>query len=231
MILETTAASSRWLLSCPGSSARHNGQSATFTALNGLSQQLLIQAALDEAATSPSNVVEAHGTGTALGDPIEVSSISAVLSKRGPVSCSLCGVKGNVGHTEGTAGVANVIRVAGLLGLEEAAVSAQLRILNPQVGQVRTESLHPSVDANVRDGRRKIQGGASSFGWSGIIAHGVLQLADSDHAWSSHDTRCRSLYRTRVVCARRSLLKNTLPQQALLGAMLQNQSNTAKHLA
>ena len=115
VVLETTAASSRWLLSCPGSSARHNGQSATFTALNGHSQQLLIQAALDEAATSPSNVVEAHGTGTALGDPIEVSSISAVLSKRGPVSCSLCGVKGNVGHTEGTAGVANVIEVAGLL--------------------------------------------------------------------------------------------------------------------
>jgi acyl carrier protein len=33
-------------VSCLGSSARHNGQSATFTALNGLSQQLLIKAAL-----------------------------------------------------------------------------------------------------------------------------------------------------------------------------------------
>lgn len=64
---------------CAGSSARHNGQSATFTALNGLSQQLLIQAALaDAAATAIGVVVEAHGTGTSLGDPIEVSSISAV---------------------------------------------------------------------------------------------------------------------------------------------------------
>ena len=166
----------------------------------------MIQAALGEAVTGASGVVEAHGTGTALGDPIEVSSISAVLSKRGRESCSLCGVKGNVGHTEGTAGVANVIRVAGLVVLVEAAVSAQLRTLNPQVGQVRTERLHPSVDANVPGGRRKIQGGASSFGWSGIIAHGIVRLEDSDHTWSRHGARGRSLYRARAPVARRSIL-------------------------
>ena len=136
-------------VSCPGSSARHNGQSATFTALNGLSQQLLIKAALGDASTTIGSVMEAHGTGTPLGDPIEISSISAIVKKSGHKSCSVCGIKGNVGHTESTAGVANVIEVIGLLKLGETALNVQLRTLNPQVRQVRAEVLHPSVDTNL----------------------------------------------------------------------------------
>ena len=120
-------------VSCLGSSARHNGQSATFTALNGLSQQLLIKAALSDASTTVGNVMEAHGTGTGLGDPIEISSISAIVKKSGHKSCSVCAIKGNVGHTESTAGVANVIEVIGLLKLGETALNVQLRTLNPQV--------------------------------------------------------------------------------------------------
>ena len=110
-------------VSCLGSSARHNGQSATFTALNGLSQQLLIKAALSDASTTVGYVMEAHGTGTGLGDPIEISSISAIVKKSGHKSCSVCAIKGNVGHTESTAGVANVIEVIGLLRLGEAALN------------------------------------------------------------------------------------------------------------
>ena len=122
-------------LRCAGSSARHNGQSATLTALNGLSQQLLIQAALRDAAMPAGAVVEAHGTGTGLGDPIEVSSISAVVSKSNNdhQACFVCAIKGNVGHTESTAGIANVVEVAGLLRFGEATLNVQLRTINPQV--------------------------------------------------------------------------------------------------
>ena len=115
--------------------------------------------------------MEAHGTGTGLGDPIEISSISALVKKSGHTSCSVCAIKGNVGHTESTAGVANVIEVIGLLRLGETALNVQLRTLNPQVRQVRAEVLHPSVDTNLLP---RGTGGASSFGWSGIIAHGVF---------------------------------------------------------
>ena len=48
-------------------------------------------------------------------------------------------------------------------------------MLNPQVRQVRAEVLHPSVDTNMMYRGRTQTGGASSFGWSGIIAHGVFQ--------------------------------------------------------
>ena len=56
-------------------------------------------------------MIEAHSTGTGLGDPIEISSISAIVKKSGHKTCSVCAIKGNVGHTKSTAGVANVIEV------------------------------------------------------------------------------------------------------------------------
>ena len=98
---------------CLGSSARHNGQSASFTALNGLSQQLLLRAALRDGTMDLATVLEAHGTGTALGDPIEVSAISAIVSSGG--TCCVFSIKGNVGHTESTAGVAGVLELTKIL--------------------------------------------------------------------------------------------------------------------
>ena len=191
-------------VSCPGSSARHNGQSATFTALNGLSQQLLIKAALSDASTTVGTVMGAHGTGTGLGDPIEISSISAIVKKSGHKTCSVCAIKGNVGHTESTAGVANVIEVIGLLKLGEAALNVQLRTLNPQVRQVRAEVLYPSVDTNPMYRGKTQTGGASSFGWSGIIAHGVFQYERNTEVCYEQRISGASLYRNCAHLTRRS---------------------------
>ncbi len=69
-----------------GSACRHNGQSATFTALNASSQRELLAAALADArdggATGDVALCEAHGTGTALGDPIEVSTCARARGAR-----------------------------------------------------------------------------------------------------------------------------------------------------
>ena len=149
--------------------------------------------------------MEAHGTGTGLGDPIEISSISAIVKRSGHKSCSVCAIKGNVGHTESTAGVANVIEVIGLLKLGEAALNVQLRTLNPQVRQVRAEVLHPSVDTKPMYRGKTQTGGASSFGWSGIIAHGVFHYERSAEVKAGERTLASaSLYRNSLHHARRS---------------------------
>ena len=148
--------------------------------------------------------MEAHGTGTGLGDPIEISAISAIVKRSGHKSCSVCAIKGNVGHTESTAGVANVIEVIGLLKLGEAALNVQLRTLNPQVRQVRAEVLHPSVDTNPMYRDLVQTGGASSFGWSGIIAHGVFQHQRSTEVCYDQQISGASLYRNSAHLTRRS---------------------------
>ena len=90
----------------------------------------------------------AHGTGTALGDPIEASAISAIVSRQDHRAAFISAIKGNVGHTESTAGVANVIEVVSALALGEAALNIQLRVLNPQVRQVRTEAVQACTETN-----------------------------------------------------------------------------------
>ena len=101
--------------------------------------------------------------------------------------------------------MANVIEVIGLLRLGEAALNVQLRTLNPQVRQVRAEVLHPSVDTNPMCRDKTQTGGASSFGWSGIIAHGVF-LYDGTNTTKSEERTLASasLYRNSSHHARRS---------------------------
>ena len=83
-----------------GSALQHNGQSATFTALNASSQKDLLRRALRGTSVTS---VEAHGTGTRLGDPIEVSALS--LLDRVCVS----GSKACLGHGEPNAGAAGLL--------------------------------------------------------------------------------------------------------------------------
>ena len=91
-----------------GSSCSHNGRSATFTALNGASQQHLLRQAGDINASH----LEAHGTGTALGDPVELGALAGIFSSK---SASVASIKGNLGHVEGAAGAAGLLNLSNAL--------------------------------------------------------------------------------------------------------------------
>ncbi|CAM9330329.1 unnamed protein product, partial [Sphacelaria rigidula] len=97
-----------------GTAVGHNGQSATLTAPNGLSQRATISAALRDAGVPPNQVsyVEAHGTGTALGDPVEFGALEAVYGKNRVAESPLVigAVKSNIGHLEGAAGISGLIK-------------------------------------------------------------------------------------------------------------------------
>ena len=66
-----------------GSAVNQDGRSSGLTAPNGPAQEAVIRAALPTPASPRREVgyVEAHGTGTALGDPIEVGALGAVLGE------------------------------------------------------------------------------------------------------------------------------------------------------
>ena len=170
-------------LSLLGSCVRQDGKSASLTAPNGQAQQALLRAALADGGVEPAalSCYEAHGTGTPLGDPIEVRSLAAaVLAARAP-SPPLCvgSLKANCGHAEPAAGLAGLLRLAAGLLEARAPPNAQLRRINPHVGSAveGAACALPTQLARGLDAAAGGRGGVSSFGYSGTIAHAVLEAA------------------------------------------------------
>ncbi|HET8845355.1 MAG TPA: beta-ketoacyl synthase N-terminal-like domain-containing protein, partial [Ktedonobacteraceae bacterium] len=165
-----------------GSAVNQDGRSNGLTAPNKFAQEAVIRQALANAGVTPSEVqyVEAHGSGTALGDPIEVDALMAVMAEgRVPEKPLLLGaVKTNIGHLAGAAGIAGLIKT--VLALSHQEIPAHLHVQKPNpyidwqrypvevVGKLRA---WPSVEERSR------LAGVSSFGWSGTNAHVVLEEA------------------------------------------------------
>ena len=173
----------RAAVSLIGSVVRQDGRSASLTAPNGQAQQGLLSAALGDASILPDAVAlgEAHGTGTKLGDPIEAGSLAgAVLSMHGKAPLPVGGVKANIGHAEHAAGMTGLLKLS--LGLQVGAVTrnAQLRSLNAHVAlALRGMAFALSVNQTALGGGDTANGGVrnggvSSFGYSGTIAHAVM---------------------------------------------------------
>ena len=124
-----------------GSAVRCDGRSASLTAPNGSAQRALLQAALAAAGVGAAGVarLEAHGTGTALGDPTEAGSLAATLCGRASGRASplaVAAAKASIGHSEAASGQAGLQRLATALGRLAAGGNAQLRQLNPLVGEL-----------------------------------------------------------------------------------------------
>ena len=178
---DAVAAGDQVLALIRGTAVNQDGASGGLTVPNGLAQQALLRDALKAAHLEPNDLdyVEAHGTGTALGDPIELEALAAVLAKNRPERCPLRvgSVKTNIGHLESAAGIAGLIKI--VLALEHDELPRQLHFhkLNPRisVGDAHIE-IASVPTAWPRSSRRRIAG-VSSFGFSGTNAHAILEEA------------------------------------------------------
>ena len=163
-----------------GSAVNQDGHSAGMTAPNGQAQQALIRQALWDAGVAPEQIgyVETHGSGTALGDPIEVASLAAVLGRRDAGRpCVLGAVKSNIGHLESAAGMAGLIKV--VLAFRHGMIPANLHFqsLNPQIALDQTRFVLANEPYPWPSGDVSRYAGISSFGLSGTNAHLVLEEA------------------------------------------------------
>lgn len=161
-----------------GNGANSNGASASLTALDVNAQSDLMDSTWKRFSIQPENFryFEAHGTGTAIGDAIEVKSISQSLANYTDRKqfCGLGTVKCNIGHTTGASGVISMIKAAQALNTGEV----------PPVGRFSSPGIHMDLvntplfiadEKLVLDPKdREALIGVNSFGISGTNVHVVL---------------------------------------------------------
>ena len=153
-----------------------NGFHASLTAPSVNAQATLLREACIRADlhTSEIRYVEAHGTGTAMGDPIEVSAISAALCAgvERPEPLWIGSVKTNIGHTEAAAGMAGLIKV--LLSMRHGLIPAHLHYKkqNPLIDWAKL-GLQLVTEARPW-GSGNVICGVSSFGFGGTNAHVIV---------------------------------------------------------
>jgi acyl transferase domain-containing protein len=164
-----------------GTALNNDGaQRAGFTAPSSAAQQSLILSAAANADVALETIryIEVHGTATRLGDPVEVSALTAAYADVPPGNCALGSVKTNIGHLDAAAGVAGLIKT--VLAIEHGQIppTLHLREPNPRLKltggpfYVNTE-VAPWPAANGRPRR----GAVSSFGLGGTNAHVIVEEA------------------------------------------------------
>ncbi|MFP3963034.1 beta-ketoacyl synthase N-terminal-like domain-containing protein [Actinomadura fulvescens] len=165
-----------------GTAVRQDGESAGFTAPNGIAQEALMRAALADARLKPGDVqyVEAHGTGTPLGDPIEMASIAEVFgpSRSTEDPLLVASLKTNIGHMEAAAGIGGVVKT--VLQLRGGTVFPHLNLDKPS-SRIAWETWPVRVPARSEPWRAEVRRGlVNSFGFTGTIASAVLEEAPSE---------------------------------------------------
>lgn len=163
-----------------GSCANQDGRSASLTAPNGPSQQSVIRKSLHMAGIHATEVtaVECHGTGTALGDPIEVGALLAVLEDGKELPLPHTSAKSNISHLESAAGVAGLLKCICILLRSCATPNVHLKSLNPHLVSAGFPQIFQTemLDTGSNSGYM----GVSSFGFGGTNSRSdVYGLANS----------------------------------------------------
>lgn len=164
-----------------GSAVNQDGPSSGLTVPNGPAQEALVRNALKQAGLQADDVdyVEAHGTGTSLGDPIELKALANVYAaSRSPRRPLLVGsVKTNIGHLEAGAGVAGLIKLVLALQHEELPPHLHFKTPTRHFDWARFPLQVVSEAVAWKRGERTRRGGVSSFGFSGVNAHVIVEEA------------------------------------------------------
>jgi acyl transferase domain-containing protein/NAD(P)-dependent dehydrogenase (short-subunit alcohol dehydrogenase family)/acyl carrier protein len=163
-----------------GSAMNHDGRTTVLTAPNGLAQEAVLRAALENARLAPDEVsyVETHGTGTSLGDPIEVEALGNVYGRAvSGLPCVLGAVKTNLGHLEASAGMAGLIKAVMCLRHQEIPRNLHFERLNSEISLEGTRLVLAAENRPWPRGETPRVAGISSFGLGGTNAHLIVEEA------------------------------------------------------
>jgi acyl transferase domain-containing protein/thioesterase domain-containing protein/acyl carrier protein len=125
------------------------------------------------------SMVEAHGTGTAVGDPIEISSLTQAFRQTTEEKrfCAIGSVKTNVGHLDAAAGVAGFIKA--VLALEHRQIPPSLNYSAPNP-LIDFDDSPFFVNTELREWKAECaprRAAVTSLGIGGTNAHAILEEA------------------------------------------------------
>lgn len=157
-----------------------------FSAPSVQGQVAVIDQAFELADIDPRTVgyVEAHGTGTALGDPIEIESLTRAFYHRLPAGaaqdrqwCAVGSMKSNLGHLSQAAGVVSLIKAVLVVERGQIPPSLNYTAANPAIDFAGGPFfVADSLTAFPPDTQIR-RAGVSSFGIGGTNAHVLVEQA------------------------------------------------------
>lgn len=167
------------LATLKGTAIAQDGKTNGIMAPNAKAQELVARKALKVADIDPLTVgyVEAHATSTSLGDPTEVSAISAVYGAGRPQDAPafIGSIKPNVGHLEAAAGAISMVKA--IMAVNKGVIPPQTKLnkLNSRVDWANS-GLHvvrEQTEWNETDGPRRAA--ICSYGYGGTVSHAVIE--------------------------------------------------------
>ncbi|MCB0195284.1 MAG: SDR family NAD(P)-dependent oxidoreductase, partial [Anaerolineae bacterium] len=170
------------------SSFNHGGKSQGYTVPNPVALRQLMADTLRKSGIPPESLsyIEAHGTGTALGDPMEIRSLSQALGEDLPqgYTCAIGSIKSNIGHLEAAAGIAGLTKVLLQMKYRQLVPSLHAERLNPYIDleatpfQVQRELIEWKQPVIENEGKRRIyplRAGINTYGAGGANAHLIVE--------------------------------------------------------
>lgn len=164
-----------------GTAVNHGGASNGYYVPNPKVQTSLVRNAFSNALVTSDSIsyVEAHGTGTELGDPIEISSLTAAFadSAQRDEKCAVGSLKSNMGHMEAAAGIASLIKVVLQLQHGQIVPSLNSKQINPNIDLTKTPFYIPQKLQEWKSSNnvKKRRAGISAFGAGGSNAHVIIE--------------------------------------------------------
>jgi 6-methylsalicylic acid synthase len=175
------------LATIKGTALAQDGKTNGIMAPNAKAQELVARKALKQAGVDPLSVgyIEAHATSTSLGDPTEVSAISAVYGAGRPRDApALIGsIKPNIGHLEAAAGAISLVKAG--LAVKKGLIPPQAMFKKPNTrvdwANSGLQVVRESTDWTDIDGPRRAA--ICSYGYGGTVSHAIIE--QSTHPFSA----------------------------------------------
>lgn len=176
-----------------GGGINHTGHVNNLTTPNPVAQNEVIESAVHESGVPFRSIgfIETHGTGTKLGDPIEIMGIlnaeRHLNPEHLPHPCVLGALKSSIGHLEGAAGIAGMIKAA--KALEENIIPANMNftkknsfiLLDGTGFSLAQQNQQFPVIADEPGYAFPRRAGISSFGFSGVNAHIIMEAYEKHY--------------------------------------------------